>query len=54
MNLIAETAWHHDGDFDFFKDLVTTIANETKADYIKFHVTLEVDEYMHTSKYNLQ
>jgi N,N'-diacetyllegionaminate synthase len=48
MDIVAETAWHHDGDFDFFKDLVTTIAKETKADYIKFHVTLEVDEYMHT------
>jgi N,N'-diacetyllegionaminate synthase len=47
MKLIAETAWHHDGDFNFFKDLVSTIIKETKADYIKFHITLDVDEYMH-------
>lgn len=48
MKLIAETAWHHDGDHKFLKDLVQEICNKTKADYIKFHVTLDVDEYMHT------
>lgn len=47
MNLIAETAWHHDGDFDFFKNLVSTISEKTSADFIKFHVTLDLDEYMH-------
>lgn len=47
MNLIAETAWHHDGDFDFFKNLVLSLANKTKADYIKFHVTIDYDEYIH-------
>lgn len=47
MKLIAETAWHHDGDFKFFKELVSAIIKETKADYIKFHITLNVDEYMH-------
>lgn len=47
MKLIAETAWHHDGNFRFFKNLVNTIAQETKTDYIKFHITLDVDEYMH-------
>ena len=47
IKLISETAWHHDGDFYFFKELVSTIAKETKADYIKFHVTLNVNEYMH-------
>lgn len=47
MNIIAETAWHHDGNFSFFKNLVTEISNKTKADFIKFHLTLDVDEYMH-------
>jgi len=47
MKLIAETAWHHDGDFKFFKKLVETISHETDTDYIKFHLTLDVDEYMH-------
>jgi N,N'-diacetyllegionaminate synthase len=47
MRLIAETAWHHDGDFDFFKQLVAEIAQQTKADYIKFHLTIDLDEYMH-------
>lgn len=48
MNLIAETAWHHDGDFKFFKELVTAISKSTKVDYIKFHLTLDLDEYLHT------
>jgi N,N'-diacetyllegionaminate synthase len=47
MNLIAETAWHHDGDFEFFKQLVTSIAQNTNADYIKYHITLDVDEYIY-------
>ena len=47
MKLIAETAWHHDGDFSFFLKLVETICLETTCDYIKYHVTLDVDEYMH-------
>ena len=41
MKLIAETAWHHDGDYKFFKNLVQQICNKTKADYIKFHLTLK-------------
>lgn len=48
MRLIAETAWHHDGDFQFFKNLVEAIAIQTETDYIKFHITLDVDEYMHS------
>jgi len=47
MKLIAETAWHHDGNFEFFNKLVDEILNKTKANYIKFHITLDVDEYMH-------
>lgn len=47
MKLIAETAWHHDGDFDFFKELVSSIAQKTKAEFIKFHITLNVNEYIY-------
>lgn len=47
MKLIAETAWHHDGDLNFFLKLVETVCSETESDYIKYHVTLDVDEYMH-------
>lgn len=46
MKLIAETAWHHDGDFTFMKNLVRKIIHETKADIIKLHISLDVDEYM--------
>lgn len=48
MKLIAETAWHHDGDFVFFKKLVEEITKNTETDYIKFHITLSFDEYIHT------
>jgi N,N'-diacetyllegionaminate synthase len=46
MKLIAETAWHHEGDFLFMKKLVSEIATKTNADIIKMHVTLNFDEYM--------
>ncbi len=49
MKLIAETAWHHEGDFEFMKELVYTIANKTQADVVKMHITLDFDEYMHPS-----
>ncbi len=48
MKLIAETAWHHDGDFEFFKNLITEISTKTKTEIIKFHISLDVDEYVHT------
>lgn len=44
--LIAETAWHHEGDFTFMKDLVTNICENSRADIVKFHITLDLDEYM--------
>nr|MDA3894010.1 N-acetylneuraminate synthase family protein [Salinivirgaceae bacterium] len=47
IKLIAETAWHHEGDFDFMKTLVERIAKKTKADFIKLHITLDFEEYMH-------
>ena len=46
IKTIAETAWHHDGDFNFFKNLVTDLVTKTEADYIKFHITLDTDEYI--------
>ena len=44
--LIAETAWHHEGDFVFMKDLVTQLSENANADIIKMHITLDFDEYM--------
>lgn len=49
IKLIAETAWHHDGDFKFMSDLVDSIIERTSADIIKLHITLDLDEYMHIS-----
>ena len=49
IKLIAETAWHHDGDFDFMEKLVKDILNKSKLDILKMHVTLDFDEYMHSS-----
>ena len=46
MRLVAETAWHHEGDYDFMKNLVTEIATKTNADIVKMHITLNFDEYM--------
>jgi len=48
VRIIAETAWHHDGDFEFFKSLVENLIFQTNADYIKFHLSLDADEYIHT------
>lgn len=49
IKLIAETAWHHEGDFLFMKNLVSKIVKETDADIIKMHITLNFDEYMDSS-----
>ena len=46
MKLIAETAWHHEGDFGFFKRLVKSLTMESNADIVKIHITLNLDEYM--------
>lgn len=46
MKLIAETAWHHQGDFEFMRNLVQKICVSTDADIVKMHVTLDFDEYM--------
>lgn len=44
--LIAETAWHHEGDFDFMKSLIADICQSSNADIVKMHITLDLDEYM--------
>lgn len=44
--LIAETAWHHEGDYPFMKDLVSRICNESDANIVKMHISLDLDEYM--------
>ena len=49
IKLIAETAWHHDGEFSFMEHLLDTILNQSKADVVKMHVTLDFDEYMDSS-----
>ncbi|TLS66737.1 hypothetical protein FEF65_09460 [Mariprofundus erugo] len=46
IKLIAETAWHHEGNFEFMKDLVSRICSESRSDIVKMHVTLDLDEYM--------
>lgn len=46
MKIIAETAWHHEGNFIFMKNLISEIVNKTEADIIKMHITLDFDEYM--------
>ena len=55
MKLIAETAWHHEGDYSFMKNLVSEIATKTNADIVKMHITLDMEEYMHPDHdaYNL-
>lgn len=44
--LIAETAWHHEGDFGFMEGLVSKLCEESLADIIKMHITLDLDSYM--------
>jgi len=46
MKLIAETAWHHEGDFPFMTNLVTEICDKSEAAIVKMHITLDFDEYM--------
>ena len=49
MKLIAETAWHHEGNFSFMKNLISQITTKTSADIVKMHITLDFDEYMDPS-----
>ena len=45
MKLIAETAWHHEGDFKFMKQLLKDIVFKTEADFVKLHILLSPNEY---------
>ena len=54
IQTIAETAWHHEGDFNFMCNLVKDICSNTNADYVKLHITLDLDEYMSTDHHNYQ
>lgn len=45
MKLIAETAWHHDGDFTFMKNLIDKLISDSEADIIKLHLSFDFDEY---------
>ncbi len=45
INLIAETAWHHEGDFDFMKKLIQRII-KSPANIVKLHITVDINEYM--------
>jgi sialic acid synthase SpsE len=47
ISLIAETAWHHEGDFKFFMKLVTELIENSKADIIKYHITIDLEEYLY-------
>ena len=49
IKLIAETAWHHQGDFAFMKNLINEIVKNTDADIIKMHITIDFEEYMDQS-----
>ena len=46
MKFIAETAWHHQGEYEFLRQLVDAINKKTKADIVKLHLMLDLDEYM--------
>ena len=46
--LIAESAWHHEGDINFFMDLVTKILRSEASDVLKFHLSLNIEEYAST------
>ena len=43
--IIGETAFHHEGDVDFLIGLVKA-AQDLELDAIKFHLTVDVDDYM--------
>ena len=43
--IIGETAFHHEGDEGFAKGLIE-LGEELKLDALKFHITLDLDDYM--------
>ena len=47
--VIAETAWHHEGNISFMRTLIDQICNRTNVDIVKLHISLDLDEYMSKS-----
>jgi sialic acid synthase SpsE len=45
--IIGETAFHHEGDVSFLKELIKE-AITLKLDAIKFHITIDINDYMIT------
>ncbi len=43
--LIGETAFHHEGDVEFLKELIG-VGSEIEVDAMKFHLTIDLDDYM--------
>ncbi|NNJ56529.1 MAG: N-acetylneuraminate synthase [Bacteroidia bacterium] len=43
--IIGETAFHHEGDLDFLNSLIAK-GEELGFDALKFHVTVDLDDYM--------
>ena len=43
--IIGETAFHHEGDVQFAKELIKE-AIKLGIEAIKFHMTLDLDDYM--------
>jgi len=43
--LIAETAFHHEGDVSFLIDLIS-LSKTSEADAIKFHLLFDLDDYI--------
>jgi len=46
IEFIAETSWHHEGEFDFLNNLVQKIIVETNVGILKFHISLNPYEYL--------
>ena len=45
IKIIAETAWHHEGDIEYMKHLVSNICNKTTADYVKLHINIDFNKH---------
>jgi sialic acid synthase SpsE len=45
IKLIGETAWHHEGDYQYFNDLIDRLI-KSPVDIIKIHITVDFNEYM--------
>ena len=45
IKLIGETAWHHEGDFQYMNTLIDHLI-DSPVDIIKVHITIDFDEYM--------